>query len=260
MAGRLTTILTRFKGCYAITRNIWHSLRFAAMKPRNGKTLVKVNGRKVWLRNNKTDQQVFFDTFLHQYHRPPVRLEQHPTIVDLGSNIGLTIIDLKLQYPDARIIGAEPDRDNYETCLQNIAGLKDCEVVQAAIWKSDGVVRYGGTDEQSYSVNDESVTTKGISPSMTMDSFIEQNKIGQIDYLKMDIEGAEYAILLDCKNKNWLQKLKYLSIEVHDTPALNKETGMEKLVSELENNHFQVTRSATHWSSLFAINKNSLKA
>lgn len=253
-------MLSLFKIGHSITRNFQHALRFAVMKIRDGKTRLMVNGHNVWLRNNKTDKHVFIDTFYHQYHRPPIKLPANPTIVDLGSNIGLTLVDFKLLYPTAIIVGVEPDPGNYEICLQNIAGLDHCCVVQAAIWIADGTVAYEGTDEQSYAITETEANKKGTCQSITIDSFIRDNKLGHIDYMKMDIEGAEYNVLLNDHSKNWLRKVTCLSIEVHDTPGLTKEIGIRQLLQELENNNFQVSRSANHWSALFAINKKSLQS
>jgi FkbM family methyltransferase len=256
MGGRLRSILSLFSGCYIVTSGIWQSLHFALM-PRNRRTSrIKLNDKlSVMLRNNKTDQEGFLAAFLHQYHRSPVDLGKTPVIVDLGSNIGLTIVDFKRQYPLARIIGVEMDKGNFDLCNINIAQFTDCISTHAAIWKENGFISYQGKDEQSYAVEATSFGHKGLVRSIIMDDILKENKITVVDYLKMDIEGSEKAVLLESTAKTWLRKVKYLSIEVHDLPGLNKTILFENLKTDLESNQFQVYKSTLHWSSLFAINK-----
>jgi len=257
MGGRIRTILTLFSGCYCVTRGIWQSLHFAFMPRNRHASRIKLNDKlSVLLRNNKTDQEVFLAAFLHQYHRSPIDLGKAAVIVDLGSNIGLTIVDFKLQYPFARIIGVEMDKDNFDLCKINTAQFIDCTPLHAAIWKENGFISYQGKDEQSYAVVEQnSFNDKRSVRSITIDDVLKENKISIVDYLKMDIEGSEKAVLLESTAKKWLQQVKYLSIEVHDLPGMDKKILFENLKTELEANQFQVYKSALHWSSLFAINK-----
>lgn len=207
------------------------------------------------MRKNETDQEVFLTTFVEGYHRSPIDLGKSPVIIDLGSNIGLTIVDFKRQYPSATIIGVEMDKDNYELCKINISQFTNCTVLQAAIWKENGTINYKGENEQSYAVEKDSFGNSGLVRSMTMDSLLKENNIGKVDYLKMDIEGAESAVLLESTSKAWLKHVKYLSIEVHDLPGMSNTVLAKNLAIELEANQFIVYKSALHFSSLFAINK-----
>jgi len=260
MAGRIKNFVTRFSECHTITNSIRQSLRFALMKTGSGLFSIKLNNRGISLRRNKTDRDVFISTFLNGYHRCPFILGNSPTIVDFGANIGLTIIDFKEAYPNARIFGAELDKKNYETCLLNIKGFSNCNVLQKAIWKTEETVAYGGNDEQSFSIISRPASQIGTTSSITVDNFFKFNNLLLVDYLKMDIEGAEYAVLIECDSKKWLQKTRYLSIEVHDTETLKKEAGISQLTTVLENNGFMVYKSSLHWSSLLAVNKSLLNA
>ena len=50
-----------------------------------------LRGTEIYCRLGTTDIEVFEDTFIKRYHLPPLDLEPVRTILDLGSNIGLTI-------------------------------------------------------------------------------------------------------------------------------------------------------------------------
>jgi FkbM family methyltransferase len=217
---------------------------------------IRINAKQtILLRKNETDQEVFIATFVEHYHRSPIDLGPSPLIIDLGSNIGLTIVDFKHHYPLARVFGVEMDKDNYELCKINISRLTNCTLLQAAIWKENGFINYKGKDEQSYAVEKDSFGNSGVVCCMTMDSLLKENNIVKVDYLKMDIEGAEKVLLLESTTKEWLKKIKYLSIEVHSLPEMNNTVLFKSLKTELEANQFIVYKSAMHFSSLFAINK-----
>ena len=255
MAGRLTTIFSKLSGCYYVTRNIFQSLCFAFRLGRKKKIVIRINNNLIHLRKNETDQAVFNSTFLEKYHRSPVDLGPSPVIVDLGSNIGLTMVDFKQNYPSARIIGVEMDKDNFDLCNMNISGLTGCTLIHAAVWNENGYINYKGIDEQSYAIEKESFGNSGLVRCMTMDRLFKENNILEVDYINMDIEGAEKALLLESPTKTWLKQVKYLSIEVHDWIGTENKFLVKNLKTELEANEFIVFKSAIHISSLFAINK-----
>ena len=67
-------------------------------------------GREVQLRSGTTDEQVFHETFVKQFHVPPEEIRP-ATVLDLGCNIGLTVAHFEALWPDAEIIGWRPELD-----------------------------------------------------------------------------------------------------------------------------------------------------
>lgn len=60
-----------------------------------------------------------------------------PLIVDLGANIGASVVWFAVRYPAARIAAFEPHPDNHRLLLQNRTGL-EVEAVQAAVCGTRG--------------------------------------------------------------------------------------------------------------------------
>jgi hypothetical protein len=61
----------------------------------------------------------------------------------VGANIGLTMADMAVRFPRARLVGIELDADNVFLAKANLAPWRDrCEVVHAAAWTSDTEVFY----------------------------------------------------------------------------------------------------------------------
>ena len=158
------------------------------------KALVRLRlrgGSVVRCRPGTTDAQVFYDTFVAQYHLPPLGF--HPSsILDLGSNIGTTIIHYAGLYPRARILGVELDEGNFLLAQRNIASLGDrCTVLHGAAWWEDGEVTYGGDQEWG-----RRVQANGIRKAQAYSIPKLLDQLGPtVDFVKMDIEGAEAEIL-----------------------------------------------------------------
>lgn len=134
-----------------------------------------------------------------------------PLIIDCGSNIGLSIIYFKKIYPGAKVIGFEPDIDIFKMLKYNLSqfNIKDVELFPKAVWinnkplsfKKNGSV--GGhlfEGDGDNLVNIETVRLK---------DFLNQT----IDFLKIDIEGAEFEILKDCEDT--LKNVKNIFVEYH---------------------------------------------
>lgn len=255
MAGRIKNILDNGSAFYIITGSFGKSIRFAFSGNNNKLFSIKLqNGKNVILRKSTTDKDVFLTVFFSKYHRSPIHLGNSPVIIDLGCNIGLTLIDFLQEYPDAKITGVEMDPENFAIAKINTKQFPDVTLIQKAVWKSEGTVQYDGPDSQSYSVSNSS-EKKFNTESITMNGILNQVPGGKADYLKMDIEGSEYAILLESNDTGWLKKIKYLSVEIHNTNEYDSESGLKKIINVLEKNSFIAWRSTTHWSSVFAINK-----
>ena len=135
-----------------------------------------LGGHAVRVRPATSDVRVIDDTFWGRYHLPPPELGVPEVVVDLGSNIGLTMSHFAYLFPDAHIAGVELDSRNAALCRRNIAAWSDrCTVLQAAIWSADGEVAYHRKPDEAWAyrvgVEDEgeSVTVE----ARTLDTVLE---------------------------------------------------------------------------------------
>ena len=98
----------------------------------------ELGGNVVWLRPRSTDRLAleFVD---YGYHLPPAALTgpvRH--IAVFGANIGLLMGDLAGRYPQARLLGVEPDHDNALLARRNLVHLGGrCALEEAAVWYRD---------------------------------------------------------------------------------------------------------------------------
>jgi FkbM family methyltransferase len=167
----------------------------------------------VYCRPATTDLNVVNDTFFCGHHLPPRDLHIR-TILDLGSNIGLTIAHYAHLYPEARILGVELDSDNAQVGQKNIAPFgQRCELVVGAVWIGDGQVTYGGQAEWGFHVTGEAPRGSNGVPAFGVGSLIRRMGVPRVDFVKMDIEGAEKNVLASARS--WIDQVTCLKIEVH---------------------------------------------
>jgi len=164
---------------------------------------------------------LYKDIFVHRiYHFDAMRPD--PLILDCGSNIGMSILYFKQRYPRARIVAFEPDPDIIPFLESNIAGnnLKDVRWLQTAlsrdgekkIFFSDGICGSGLSEtltrENSHAWKQYEV------PCMRLRDYLTE----PVDFLKMNIEGAEYEVLADSEDR--LRQVREMIIEYHHLPGL----------------------------------------
>ena len=143
---------------------------------------------------------------------------QNPIIYDCGANIGVSCLYFSRSYPNSKIKAFEADPNIAKILRENLSdnNVKNVEIIDKAVWiNSDGVeISLEGADGASiYSKNN---VTKV--PSIRLRDLIENEK--KIDMLKIDIEGAEYDVLLDCKDT--LGKVENIFIEYHSFANSNQ--------------------------------------
>ena len=134
-----------------------------------------------------------------------------PRILDLGANIGLSVLFFKLLYPRARITAVEADPDIFRDLGHNLSnnGVEDVELVNAAVWSSSGSVRFK-TDGADGGHVDPGDDNGQVIPAIEVQKLFTD---GPIDLLKMDIEGAEEVVLPACASL--LGQVRYVFVEYH---------------------------------------------
>src|SRR5439155_14797928 len=136
-----------------------------------------------------------------------------PVIIDCGANIGLSAIYFKLLYSNANVIAFEPDNNNFELLKKNIESnnLKNVELNKKAVWIKDGNISFEANESEASRISEENADNTTLVECMKLASFLSQYE--KIDFLKMDIEGAEDKVIHDCSNV--LPDIQNMFIEYH---------------------------------------------
>jgi FkbM family methyltransferase len=203
----------------------------------------------VWMRNGSTDYPTLVSCFIQGYHRPLRPLPAAPVIVDVGANVGYTLIDFRRLYPAARLIGVEMDAANHAMATLNVREL-DVELLHAALWHEDGEVSYDAdADADAFSARPAAGGTDGrrqvTVPALGVATLLERLAIARVDYLKIDIEGAEREVFA-ATDLGWLHQVDQLSVELHGSLAA------ETLIARLAAHGMQARKDDRHWDTVVA--------
>ena len=247
----------RFIDCYNLTNHFFNSLKYSITLDYTTINVIKYKNHLIHLRNNKIDEQVFYAAFTKKYHIPPLKLPDNCTIIDLGSNIGMTILDFYDVYPNPNIIiGLEMDNENYNLAVKNLKNVSNVVLLNKAISINDSLIYYSGNDPQSYSICQQNNENTKSCDGVSMLSLIKSFGLTKIDYLKIDIEGYEYQLICHKDFHLWSQNIDVISIEMHDHLSIEKYA--KEIVTKLEINNFLVRNHPTHFNGIIAINKKML--
>lgn len=174
-----------------------------------------------------------------------------PVIYDCGSNIGTSVIYFKEIYPGAKIKAFEAQPDIFSILKQNIEFNKidSVELYSKAVWINNDGIEITSEGADGSSIFGDGPKTK--IDSIRLKELIEKEET--IDFLKMDIEGAETDVLKDCENS--LQHIKHIFIEYHS--FVNEKQNLDLVLSILSKNGFRYfVESAIHKKFLFTNEKN----
>ena len=163
-----------------------------------------------------------------------------PLILDCGSNIRISILYFKSVYPKARIIGFEPDPVVFAYLKENIAmnQLDNVKLLQAAVADQEGRLtfytdsKYGSclsqylpADVRCSLLAREEVHCIGLGDYLTE----------PVDFLKMNIEGAELSALGGCADR--LRMIREMVVEYHHLPGLPR--ALHKILALLDEQGFE---------------------
>ena len=150
-----------------------------------------------------------------------------PFIIDAGAHIGLATLYFKKLFPAAKIIAIEPNTQLIPLLEENIFqnGLKDVQILPIALSDHRGMTEFF-IDE----TKNEWWSTGSFEPGAwnheqhSKTVLVQTEMLGDlisrpVDFLKLDIEGAEMLVLLAAKDK--IEQIRHMIIEFHPTNSQN---------------------------------------
>ena len=159
---------------------------------------------------------------------------QKPYILDCGANIGLSIIYFKRLYPKATIIGFEPDKHIFDILAYNIKSFEftDVKLIKKGLWNSETTVKFfaEGSDGGRIAVKEDKKNIVEIK-TISLRKYINKT----VDFLKIDIEGAETRVLEDCQDL--LCNVKNLFVEYHS--FIDQPQTLDKILKILHHCSFR---------------------
>jgi FkbM family methyltransferase len=175
-------------------------------------------------------QEIFVDEV---YKFSPTRVD--PRIIDCGANIGLAAIYFKRLCPGARVIAFEPDPTIFELLQANLheRGYDDVEIINRAVWIEETVRRFEREGNLGGRFVDGTASDSEVSEvnANRLRDYLNE----EVEFLKIDIEGAEYDVLRDCADR--LGNVANLFVEYHVRPT--EEQRLDEILLWIRNAGFR---------------------
>ncbi len=158
---------------------------------------------------------------------------KQPIIFDCGANVGTSCLYFKQLFPNAKIKAFEADPMIGSVLQSNLSknGINDVEIINKAVWIDDNGIDFGSEGADGGSINASNNKIK--IESLRLKDFLEKEE--KIDLLKIDIEGAEYEVLIDCKDD--LKNVQNIFVEYHSWNSATQK--LSEILSIFETNGFR---------------------
>ena len=214
------------------SRSVRFTADIARQSPSTSMARLRWHGRDIFYRSGTADPFVIYQVLFRrgkkaEYYMPPGLKPK--IILDIGSNIGASIIYFNREFPDAKIFGFEPHPDTFRILEQNVAGLSGVTVFNYGLGAIDQRLAV-----QADQVNFGAFNTRGHykdrgHPAVAveceirrLDEVLRELGIAQVDLIKIDCEGAEVDIFSRLPDEI-LNRCQWIVGEFHD------HTGFEVL-------------------------------
>ena len=165
----------------------------------------------------------------------------NPYIIDCGSNIGMSVLYFKMLYPKSRISAFEPWEEAFICLEKNVKNnnlLNSVTVHKAALSNSKGTVDFYCDPDNLGSLTMSTKQERMPKQKRSVEAMILSEHINEeVDFLKIDIEGAELEVIEELSNAGKLRHVKQMAIEYHHH-VMNESDVFSRMLRVLEDAGF----------------------
>jgi FkbM family methyltransferase len=155
------------------------------------------------------------------------RLKTNDSLVmfDVGANVGnYSRFIMENSSPGCTLYSFEPSPSTFESLKNNLSSFKNCIPVNMALGKATGTLDLYYNDinsvhaslihrDMSHWGTEYNLDSKVTIQTETLDNFCRNNNIDRIDFLKIDVEGFEYNLLLGASGMLSSRKIRFIQFE-----------------------------------------------
>ena len=164
-----------------------------------------------------------------------VHKNNSPLILDLGANIGLSVLYFKKLYPEAQITAFEADPIIFRYLIKNVHGngYEDVRLINKAAWNNNKMVDFHSDQSDAGRI---AFGEDPVNCNVEAIDIRDYLKVNKVDFLKIDIEGAEEIVFPLCDE--YLHNIDFVFIEYHS--RVNFKQKLHLIFSILEKHGFRI--------------------
>jgi len=218
--GKILKKIPGLKNFYRAEHNFSNWLYYK-LKPK-GVTLINVQGNKMYVNTEDTIGRILLIDRVMEIYTTKLfekMIKKNMTVIDIGAHIGyFTLLLAKLVGTNGTVYAFEPEPSTYRFLCKNIKinGYANIIPIQKAVsnrcgenrlWinKIDSLASSFSRENPLLFLENNSVVEGNIFSleveTVTLDGFFEQNtRSKKIDFMKIDVEGAEGRVIEGAKN------------------------------------------------------------
>ncbi len=150
------------------------------------------------------------------------------TILDIGANVGVfSLLGSKLVGDTGKVYAFEPSQATFTALTDNLTlnNIKNVYPLRIALSDTEGLIHLGSVEYDALNFIDikNKNATGEVVEMTTLDRCLKDNHLSKIDFIKIDIEGAELlcfkgatemlknappTIIMEC-NEKWCKRFDY---------------------------------------------------
>lgn len=177
-------------------------------------------------------QQIFFFGYYDERGMKCLKkyLNKGDVFIDIGANVGCySLIASKIVTETGKVYAFEPVNSIYNCLKKNVElnNLKNIVLEKKAIYNKRGVKDLYISLSDNMGMSSISTPVSNYIEkvnTITLDEFIRNNKVNKVDFIKIDIEGAELYALQGMTN-TIIQNKPVIIVELNEW--ILKETGID---------------------------------
>lgn len=181
------------------------------------KILHSINRFSVYSYDYPTLIELYREIFLSKIYKFTTGKDK-PLIIDCGANIGMSVLFFKDMYPKSKILAFEPNPNSFALLKLNmqVNNIQGVQLFNCALNDRNGSVDFY-VPEQRGSLNGSSINghNNGNKISVKGKKLSDYISNKKIDFLKLDIEGAEQKVIEDLRRHNVLSSVDEIIVEYH---------------------------------------------
>lgn len=196
---------------------------------------LKLHGKKFRFPDAASFLSAYREIFVERIYAFPSD-DGAPGILDLGANIGLSVLYFKQLFPAAKITAYEADPEIFAYLEGNIreSGCTGVELINKAAWHEDARLRFHseGADGGRVASGDGGgvVEVQAVNLAHVL-------RGRSFRFVKMDIEGAEESVLPACGS--CLDGVRFIFVEYHS--PVGRRQGLDRILAVLADAGFRVS-------------------
>jgi FkbM family methyltransferase len=208
-----------------------------ALRTQVGTKLIDLHtadGLVITIRQNYSDASTLSEIFLEDCYVRRLKLPSSPVVIDIGGFIGDFSLYAAKRLNASRVIVCEPSLRNWTLLLRNISNNRyegRIEPINKAITDGrDVMMNIDVPDEYQCMVSAYLPGGPGLVavPGISLGQLLRDCSVDNVDLLKIDCEGGEYAIL-ESTPSELFRRIRNIVFEYHDFD------GIERVWTRLEN-------------------------